>query len=184
VMVMSNKIFASSARTSSFPKYTPDEKGRQALHYDFLGAAQEGGDCPTLWGKGQGKDQLMYIICQCAPLYCGSKIDKEGSVVPHEGHRVSTYTKDCKNQCHGKKGTTSGSHYTTDRCTSKEEERCPFTCPIFLDSDGYYLKTTTNSFFHQFHARWDHIHASRSTLLDADGNQSKKASALPEPKCV
>jgi hypothetical protein len=41
---------------------------------------------------------------------------------------------------------------------------------FFLDSSGYYLKTATNSFLHQFHARRDHIRTS-TTLLDADLNQ-------------
>jgi hypothetical protein len=43
---------------------------------------------------------------------------------------------------------------------------------FFLDSDGYFfLKTDTNSFFHQFHARRDHI-STLTTLLDEnDKNQ-------------
>jgi hypothetical protein len=82
----------------------------------------------------------------------------------------STFTNDCKNQRHGLKGI-NGFHRTTLDCrTSKGDERCPFSCSIFLDSDGYYLKTATNSFLHQFHARRDHIRTS-TTLLDADENQ-------------
>jgi hypothetical protein len=64
-----------------------------------------------------------------------------------------------------------GSHRTTlDRRTSKGDERCPFTCSIFLDYAAYYLKTATNSFLHQFHARRDHIRTS-TALLDANENQ-------------
>jgi hypothetical protein len=59
---------------------------------------------------------------------------------------------------------------TLDRPTSKGDERCPFTCSIFLDSAGYYLKTATNSCVHQFHARCDHIRTS-TTFLDDDENQ-------------
>jgi hypothetical protein len=40
-----------------------------------------------------------------------------------------------------------------------------------MSCNGYFLKTaTTNSFFHQFHARRDHIFTS-STLLGVDENQ-------------
>jgi hypothetical protein len=42
---------------------------------------------------------------------------------------------------------------------------------FFLDFDGYFfLKTFTNSFFHQFDAWYDHIH-SLATLLDDDKHQ-------------
>jgi hypothetical protein len=112
----------------------------------------------------------MYIRCQCAPLYRGSKTDKQGSVVLRADYRATTFTNDRKNQRHSIKGI-NGSHCTTlDRCTSKGDERCPFSCSIFLDSSGYYLKTATNSFLHQFHARRDHIRTS-TTLLDADKNR-------------
>jgi hypothetical protein len=50
-------------------KYTPDKKGRLALFHDIQRAAQQGGDSLTLWGKRKGKDQSMYIRCQCAPIY-------------------------------------------------------------------------------------------------------------------
>ena len=112
----------------------------------------------------------MYIRCQCAPLYRGSKTDKQGSVVPRADYRATTFTNDRKNQRHGIKGI-NGSHRTTlDRRTSKSDERCPFSCSIFLDSDGYYLKTATNSFVHQFHARRDHLRTS-TALLDTDESQ-------------
>jgi surface antigen len=56
----------------------------------------------------------MYIGCQCAHLYrAGSKMDKEGSVVPCKDYRVSTYTKDCQNHSHGKKGINGSHHHTT-----------------------------------------------------------------------
>jgi hypothetical protein len=41
---------------------------------------------------------------------------------------------------------------------------------FYFFSAGYYLKTATNSFLHQFYARHDHIRTS-TTLLDADKNQ-------------
>jgi hypothetical protein len=130
---LSQNVKLSKARIYFRPKYTPDEKGRQALYCDLRPAAQEGGDFLTLWGKGRGKDRLMHIRCQCAPLYHGSKMDKdkeEGSVVPRKYYRVSTYTKDRKNQRHGRKEI-NGSHRTTsDHCISKVEERCPFICPV------------------------------------------------------
>jgi hypothetical protein len=155
-----------------FPrKYTPDKKGRLALYHDIQRAAQLGGDSLTLWGYGQGKDQSMYIRCHCAPLiYRGSKIDKQGSVAPPEDYQPSTFTYYRKNQQHGIKGI-KGSHRTSlDRPASKGDERCPFTCSIFLDSAGYYLKTATNTFVHQFHARRDHIRTS-TTLLGNEENQ-------------
>jgi hypothetical protein len=112
----------------------------------------------------------MYIRCQCAPLYRGSKTDKQGSVVPRADYRATTFTDDRKNQPHGIKGI-NGSHRTTlDRCTSKGDERCPFSYSIFLDSAGYYLKTAANFFLYQFHARRDHIDTS-TTPLDSDENQ-------------
>jgi hypothetical protein len=54
-------------------------------------------------------------------------MDKQGSVVPREDYRATTFTNDRKNQCHGIKGTY-GSHRTTlDRHASKGDEACPFT---------------------------------------------------------
>jgi hypothetical protein len=179
VMFMSNKIYTSLVRTSIFAfkgriyfhlKYTPDNNGRLALFHDIQPAAQHGGDSLTLWGKGKAKDQSMHIRCQCAPIYRGSKMDKQGPVVPREDYRASTFTKDRKNQRHGIKGI-NGSHRTTlDRRASKGDEACPFTLSIFLDSAGYYLKTSINTFLHQFHDRRDHIHTP-TTLLDSDKSQ-------------
>jgi hypothetical protein len=167
---LSQNFKLSKARIYFPPKYTPDKKGRLALYHDIQRAAQDGGDSLTLWGKGRGKDQSMYIRYQCAPLYQGSKMDKQGSVVPREDYRATTFTNDRKNQRHGMKGI-NGCHCTTlDRRTSKGDEPCPFTCSIFVDSDGYYLKSATNSFLHQFHARRDHIRTS-TALLDANENQ-------------
>jgi hypothetical protein len=50
-------------------KYTPDKNGRLALCHNIRRATQHGGDSITLWGKGKGKDQSLYIRCQCAPIY-------------------------------------------------------------------------------------------------------------------
>ncbi len=170
ICLLSQNFKLSKARIYFPPQYTPDKKGRLALYHDIRRAAQDGVDSLTLWGKGRGKEQSMYIRCQCAPLYRGSKTDKQGSVVPRADYRATTFTNDRKNQRHGIKGI-NGSHRTTlDRRTSKGDERCPFSCSIFLDSDGYYLKTATNSFLHQFHARRDHIRTS-TTLLDVEENQ-------------
>jgi hypothetical protein len=57
-----------------------------------------------------------------------------------------------------------------NHCILKVDES-PFTCPIFLDPDGNYLKTATNSFFHKFHARCDHIRTLSTTLLNVSENQ-------------
>jgi hypothetical protein len=103
---LSQNFKFSKAQISFPPKYTPDKKGRLALYHDIQLAAQDGGDSLTLWGKGQGKDQSMYIRCQCAPLYRGSKMDKKGLVVPREDHRATTFTNDRKNQRHSIKEST------------------------------------------------------------------------------
>ncbi len=118
--VLTIKIFASSVRTSSLPRLEfilppsilpHDKKGRLDLFHDLQSAAQDGGDSLTLWGKGRGKHQSMYIRCQCSPLYRGSKMDKQGSVVLREDYRATTFTNDRKNQRHGIKGI-NGSHRT------------------------------------------------------------------------
>ncbi len=97
-------------------------------------------------------------------------MDKQGTVVPHGDYRASTFTNDRKNQRHGIKGI-NGPHRTTlDRRASKGDEACPFTLSIFLDSAGYYLKTSSITFLHQFHARHDHI-CTPTTLLDSDESQ-------------
>ena len=113
----------------------------------------------------------MYIRCQCAPIYQGSKTDKQGLVVPREDYQATTFTNDHKNQRHGMKGINGSHHASTLDCyTSKGDEHCPFTLSIFLDSAGYYLKTATNSFLHQFLARRNHIRTT-TTLLDSDENK-------------
>jgi hypothetical protein len=94
-------------------------------------------------------------------------MDKQGPVVPREDYRATTFTNDRKNQRHGIRGTY-GSHPTTlDRHVSKGDEACSFALSIFLDSAGYYLKTSRNTFLHRFHARPDHIRTS-TALLDPD----------------
>jgi hypothetical protein len=109
-------------------------------------------------------------------------MDKQGSVVPREDYRATTFTNDSKNQRHGIKGTY-GSHRTTLYCrASKEDEACPFTLSIFLDPAGYYLKTFSNTFLHRFHARRDHIHTSILLSLIQTKFKSDVTLALPEPK--
>ena len=92
------------------PKYPADENGRQQLFDDLRRAAQKGGDCLTLWGKGGGKNQSMYIRCQCAALYRGNKVDTStGSIVARSDYRNTTYCNDGKNNRPGRKGK-NGSH--------------------------------------------------------------------------
>jgi hypothetical protein len=116
---LSQNFKLSKAQIYFPPKYTPDKKGRQALYHDIRRAAQDGGDSLTLWGKGRGKEQSMYIRCQCAPLYQGSKTDKQGLVVPQADYPATTFTSDCKNQRHGIKGINGSHHTTLDRCVGR-----------------------------------------------------------------
>jgi hypothetical protein len=149
------------------PKYTPDKKGRQDLYDDLQRAAQQGGDRLTLWGKGRGKNQSMYIRCQCAVLYRGNKVDSTGSIVMRSDYRNATYCNDRKNNRHGRKGT-NGSHRTDiERCMSKVAARCSFSLAVFHDAKGYFIKSSSGSVLHEFHARRDHLRAS-TTLLDED----------------
>jgi hypothetical protein len=93
-----------------FSKYTPDKPaGRQALFDDLLWTALHGVDSLTLWGKGQASGQSMYIRCQCAVIYRGSKLDSTGSIIDRSDYRHATFCNDCKNNRHGKKGS-NGSH--------------------------------------------------------------------------
>jgi hypothetical protein len=94
-------------------------------------------------------------------------MDKQGTVVPHEDYRATTFTNDRKNQRHSIKGTYGSHHTTLNRRASKGDEACPFTLSFFLDLAGYYLKTSSNTFLHRFHARRDHIRT-YTTLLDPD----------------
>jgi hypothetical protein len=83
---LSQNLNLSKAQIYFPPKYTPDKKGRLALYHDIQRGAQVGGDSLTLWGEGRGKDQSTYIRCHSDPLYRGSKMDKQGSVVPQEDY--------------------------------------------------------------------------------------------------
>jgi hypothetical protein len=53
----------------------------------------------------------MYIRCQCAIIYCGSKVDSTGSIVDRSDYQNTTFCNDRKNNRHGQKGT-NGSHQT------------------------------------------------------------------------
>jgi hypothetical protein len=121
-------------------------------------------------GKGTGKrvvNVYQVPVCSSLPRFQNGQTTVRCSTGRLPSHHL---TNDRKNQRHDIKGI-NGSHCTTlDHGTSKGDERCPFTCSIFLDSAGYYLKTATNSFLHQFHARRDHIRTS-TPLPDADENQ-------------
>jgi hypothetical protein len=109
----------------------------------------------------------MYIRCQSAPLYQGSRTDKQGPVVHHG-----------KNTEQPPSPTTARINSTVSKESTAPitllligDERCPFSCSIFLDSAGYYyLKTATNYFLRQARARCDHIRTS-TTLLHADKYQ-------------
>ena len=100
ICLLSQNFKLSKARINFHPKYTPDKKGRLDLYHDIKCAAQDGGDSLTLWGKGRGKDQSMYIRCQFAPIYRGSKTNKQGLIVPRKDYRATTFTNDRKNQQH------------------------------------------------------------------------------------
>ena len=153
------------------PKYTHDEKGRLLLFDDLLRAAQKGGDCLTLWGKGTGKNQSMYIRCQCGILYRGNKVDTStGSIVGRSDYRNTTYCNDSKNNRPGRKGI-NGSHRTDiDRRLSKDTPRCPFSLSVFHDAKDYFIKSSSGCVLHQFHARRDHLRAP-TTLLDDSQKQ-------------
>jgi hypothetical protein len=160
------------------PKYTPDPVGRQALFDDLRRAAQEGGDCLTLSGRGNGKMQSMYVRCQCAVLYRGNKIDKaDGSIIARDDYRKTTYSNNRKNNRPGQPGRT-GSHRTSTNRRSSTDDRCPFSLNIFLnETHGYFMRASGGCFYHQYHARRDFIRTPMSLLTTDDGQMLKDLSS-------
>jgi len=78
----------SHALVSFLPKYSHDKQGRKDLYADISKADIAGGDRLLLWGKGCGKNQVMYIRCQCSIVYRGNKVDKEsGSIIQRSDYR-------------------------------------------------------------------------------------------------
>jgi hypothetical protein len=127
-----------------------------------------------------GKLQVMYICCQCAIIYRGSKIDKvTGSLIDCSEYRNATYSNDRKNQRHGQKGR-NASHRTSSDChITKSNHRCPFSLAVYQDDSGYFMKSTNCTGVHQFHPHRDHIRTSISLLkedqiqLQADLNSAR-----------
>jgi hypothetical protein len=152
---------------SFHPKYTPDVTGKDELYADLIRAALVGGDHILSVGKGNSKDQCLYLRCQCSIIYRGSKVNKiSGDIVERPDYQNKTYCNDCKNQRHGQKGM-NGSHKTgIDRHLSRDHARCPFGFSLFKDAKGYFIKSHLGSVSHKFHHCCDHLRTSTS-LLDA-----------------
>jgi hypothetical protein len=151
------------------PEYSLDDKGKGELLADLQKAALAGGDVLSSWGRGRGKDQVMYLRCQCSIIYRGSKVDKvSGSIVERTDYRNTTYSNDRKNNRHGQKGKNSSHKTSIDRRLNKGEARCMFTLAVFKDENGFYLKTKNCTAFHQFHARRDHLRTPVSLLLEEE----------------
>jgi hypothetical protein len=139
-MVMSNKTFVSSVRTSSFPN----------LNFNFLPRTSLMGDRPYIMTYNVlPKQGVTASLCSVRDEEKTSRCTLGASVVPlvmviakwirRTMLLHAKITKDCMNHRYGKKRI-DGSHPTiTDRRTSKVEERCPFACTVFLDSDGWYF---------------------------------------------
>jgi hypothetical protein len=86
----------SKALICFLPTYSLDKKGKDEM-YAGIRRADLGGDCIMLWGRGHGKQQVMYIRCQCSIMYRGSKVDKDtGSIIiQRSDYRNTTYSNDC-----------------------------------------------------------------------------------------
>ena len=148
------------------PKYSIDNKGRDEIYADLRRAALVGGDCIMLWGRGTGKNQVMYIRCQCSVLYCGSKVDKAtGFIIDRSDYRKSTYSNDRKNQRHGQEGRNASHRTASERRLTKTEDRCSFTLAVYRDDQGYYLNSLRSHGSHQFHPRRDHLRHPTSLLI-------------------
>ena len=151
------------------PKYTLDDEGRDKLYTDLQLAALAGGDSLTLWGRGCGKHQVMYIRCQCAIIYRGNKVDKEtGSIIDRSDYRNSTYSNDRKNQRHGQKGRNASHRTASERRLTKHDDRCCFSLAVYKGDTSYYMKSSNATGLHQFHPRRDHLRTSTSLLLDEE----------------
>ena len=134
------------------PNYLHDQDGREELYADISRAALAGGVRNFWWGRGRGKQQVMYIRCQCSVVYCGSKVDKETwSIINRCDYCNSTHTNDCKNQRHGQK-CRNGSHRTSiDWRLTKKEDCCSFSLAVYQGTSGYFLETTNCTGLHQYH---------------------------------
>jgi hypothetical protein len=66
-----NKQF-SEALIYFLPTYTLDKKGKDELCFNLRRAALVGGDSVTLWGRGRGKNQVMYIFDASVLSYTGA----------------------------------------------------------------------------------------------------------------
>jgi hypothetical protein len=139
------------------PKYTHDQTGRAELYADLRKAALQGGDRISLWGRGKGKNQAMYIGCQCSILYRGTKIDQSnGAIIPYSDYRNGTYSNDRKNNWHGPKGRAASRRTGIVCSTTQDEGRCTFSLPVYLDENGYYMNTKKGTtVMHQYHSRRD-----------------------------
>jgi hypothetical protein len=148
------------------PKYTHDKKGRSELYADLGKAALLGGDRISLWGKGNSKNQVMYLRCQCSIIYRGTKVDhSDGAIIPRSDYRNGTYSNDRKNNRHGQKGRSASRRTDVVRSTTPDEGRCSFSLPVFLDETGYYLNIKKGNVMHEFHSRRDHLRAPLSHLV-------------------
>ena len=151
------------------PKYTLDDAGKKALYVDLRKAAIHGGDMVTLWGRGTGKHQVMYIRCQCAIIYRGNKVDKgTGSIVDRSDYRAATYANDRRNQRSGQKGRNASHRTSIDRRLTKSADACSFSLAVFQDDTGYYLKAKNSFGSHEYHARRDHLLTYVSLLEEQD----------------
>jgi hypothetical protein len=151
------------------PKYTLDKKGRGELLADLTRSALLGGDSLISFGKGSSKGQCLYIRCQCAAIYTGSKYDKaKGQIVGRTDYRKTTYCNDRKNNRPGKKGRNASHRTTIDRRVSKDEECCTFSFPVFQDASGYFMKSHLGCVSHQYHPRRDYLRNPTSLLTEED----------------
>jgi hypothetical protein len=88
-LIQNHRLPKASLIHFSITKYALlDQKGRDDLFVDLRKAALVGSDCIALCGKGKGKNQSMYIRCQCVIIYHGSNVD---NVTGNDGSNPSNH---------------------------------------------------------------------------------------------
>jgi hypothetical protein len=154
-----NKVAYRFCRT----KYDLSKEGRNKLERSLIDAAKDSSGLELVVASGIGAAdktgaRRAYVLqCDCSLYYKSIKYDQENNIVnpSNAPHKRSSLHNDGVNKRSAKQGGRTANHRRDTKrvLDRKGEGSCKFRIPVYVDSDGYFIKGRVGCSMHSRHLR-------------------------------
>jgi hypothetical protein len=164
-----SNVFNKVAYRFCTTKYDVSKEGKEGkevrakLERSLIDAAKDSSGLELVVASGMGSvdktgaRRAFVIQCDCSLYYKSSKYDQENNIVnpTNVPHKRSSLHNDGANKRSAKNGGKNGNHRrgTKRILDRKGEAPCKFRLPVYIDSDGYFIKGRVGCSTHSQHLK-------------------------------